>query len=47
MQFDYGKGHLLITSSDKKYNKEMSICLDDKNVDQLIKYLMTVRGLQI
>jgi hypothetical protein len=43
IEFDYGVEHLLITVT---YNNERkaAMCLHDKDIDKLIKYLNDIRG---
>jgi hypothetical protein len=48
MTLDYGISHILFTTrwEDKLTgrNRVLSVCLNDKDIDQMIKYLMEVRG---
>lgn len=44
--FDYGKEHMLITTTWEN-GKHLSVCINDKDIDQLIKYLLNIRKVNI
>jgi hypothetical protein len=44
--FDYGKEHVLITTQWED-GKHLNICLNDQDIDKLIKYLTNVRGVSL
>ncbi len=46
LTLDYGKEHMLITVQYEN-GKELAVCLNDKDIDQMIKYLLNVRGIAI